>query len=251
MIPVTTKDLIKSTLQISGLFPLARSAYRRLNPKIQNQRHRELQFYTEIIPRNGLCFDVGANLGQRSETFLDLGCRTVIVEPNPECLTTLDFLFSRNSLATIVPIAVGASTGTAKIYSHGTDSTASLRPDWDRKVFGIDRGQTAHNVAMTTIDSLMKQFGRPDFIKIDVEGYELDALKGLSQSVPVLSLEFHHDDPGKTASCVAHLQQFGSLSVRAASMDCEWIGGKTDDVQGYLETLCSLQVNGDLFIWSS
>ena len=43
---------------------------------------------------------------------------------------------------------------------------------------------------MTTLDALIENYGMPDFIKIDVEGYELEVLKGLTQPIRMISFEY-------------------------------------------------------------
>jgi len=45
---------------------------------------------------------------------------------------------------------------------------------------------------MVTLDAAtIETFGKPFYCKIDVEGWELDVLKGLSQPIPLISFEFH------------------------------------------------------------
>jgi hypothetical protein len=44
-------------------------------------------------------------------------------------------------------------------------------------------------VPITTLDKLIAQHGIPSFIKIDVEGAELDVIRGLSMKVPLVSVE--------------------------------------------------------------
>ena len=76
------------------------------------------------------------------------------------------------------------------IYTHGTDSTGSVLPDWDRNVFGEDREQTKFSVPMTTLDALIGEFGIPDFVKVDVEGFEADVLRGLTKRIFYCRLSF-------------------------------------------------------------
>lgn len=45
-------------------------------------------------------------------------------------------------------------------------------------------------VPMTTLDTLIEHFGVPQFIKIDVEGFEEKVISGLSTQPPLLSFEF-------------------------------------------------------------
>jgi FkbM family methyltransferase len=245
------RAFFKSTLQSTGLFPVVRTAYRKLSSSARSQQKREVEFYRSFLKPNDLCFDIGANLGQRAEVFRKIGCTVVILEPNAQCRDTLQFIFGKDPKAKIVMNAVGAQPGTIQLYTHGTDSTGSVLPDWDKKVFGKDRGLMTQTVPVTTLDSLIESFGVPDFVKIDVEGFETEVLKGLSTSLPLLSFEFHADDMAKTEICLAKLRDFGPISIRACSMDCEWLTPKTRDLTECLALLKRARAAGDLFVWSN
>jgi hypothetical protein len=55
----------------------------------------------------------------------------------------------------------------------------------------------------------------PDFIKIDVEGYEHEVLKGLSTPVKLLSLEFTPEFVDSTINCINHSSGLGNVQ-------CNW-----------------------------
>lgn len=245
-----SKDAVKSGLQRVGLFPIVRSAYRKLSTPIQAQHRKELSFYAGLLKPAGLVFDVGANLGQRSEVFLELGNKVVAVEPNAACQPTLRHLFGSNQNFTLVEKAIGHEVGSVTFYASGTDSTGSTRPDWNTKVFGSDRGQIARVVPMTTLDALVSEYGIPDFVKIDVEGFEQQVIRGLSRALPLLSIEFHHDELDKTRTCLDRLASFGSLLVRPCSMDCDWLLEQSSSVEETMSKLHAMKAKGDLFVWN-
>jgi len=57
------------------------------------RERRELEmfghFYRVFVAAGDLCFDVGANLGNRTRCFRQLGCTVVAVEPQGECFRKL------------------------------------------------------------------------------------------------------------------------------------------------------------------
>jgi FkbM family methyltransferase len=46
---------------------------------------------------------------------------------------------------------------------------------------------------MTTMDTLISLYGKPDYCKIDVEGFEINVLKGLNIPLNLVSFEYHLD----------------------------------------------------------
>jgi FkbM family methyltransferase len=241
------RDVAKSALQKAGLFPFARLAFRALNPDTRRQREREMRFYSDLLKPDSLCFDVGANLGQKTDIFLACGMRTVTIEPNIRCQPALELQFSKNSRCQLDYSAVGPSEGIMSLYVHGTDATASLIPDWDKLVFGADRGLESISVPVTTMDKLIERYGRPDFIKIDVEGYEAEVLKGISYRPALLSFEYHPNGLGRARECLDYLKRFSPLRVRASDMHGNWIGEETD-AETCLVQIERLDVGGDLFV---
>jgi len=64
-------------------------------------------------------------------------------------------------------------------------------------------------VPVTTLDTLIKQFGTPKFCKIDVEGFEPNVIKGLHSKIPFISFEFHKEFLEDTKKCINHLESLG------------------------------------------
>jgi FkbM family methyltransferase len=151
---------------------------------------------TEFIREGSLVFDIGANIGRMTYQYLARGAsRVVAVEPQSVCVNEeLVPRFGNDERVTIVHKACGAEEGEATITTYGHGSTIStFVPDyyWGS---GGPWANTPHDgsetVQMTTLDALIEIYGVPDFIKVDVEGYEYEVLQGLHQLVP-LSFEFH------------------------------------------------------------
>lgn len=60
-----------------------------------------------------------------------------------------------------------------------------------------------------TLDTLIKKYGVPDLIKIDVEGGELECLKSLTQKTPMITFEWASETQELTIQCLSYLQQVG------------------------------------------
>ena len=92
---------------------------------------------------------------------------------------------------------------------------ASLSPEHVAAVqqsgrFADLRWRRCCEVAVTTLDALVAAHGPPAFVKIDVEGYELEVLKGLSRPVPALSFEIVAERLSAAEACVERLETLGS-----------------------------------------
>jgi len=80
-----------------------------------------------------------------------------------------------------------------------TNSGRFANSSWDR----------TEACQITTLDALIQQYGVPQFIKIDVEGFEPEVLAGLAIPVPALSIEWVPEMPEIARSCIAHLASLG------------------------------------------
>ncbi len=154
------------------------------------------RFYRDFLGPGDLAFDIGAHVGSRVRAWRRLGARVVAVEPQPDLLRILRLFFGRDRSVTVMPVALGARAGTARLrVATATPTVSSMSPEWIRSVttdhsFDRVRWDRAIDVSVTTLDDLIAEHGEPRFCKIDVEGFEVDVLAGLSRPLRALSFEY-------------------------------------------------------------
>jgi len=176
------------------------------------------RFYAQFIGPGDLCFDIGAHVGSRLRAWMPLDACIIAVEPQPGCMALLRRWFGRESRITLIEQAVGAAPGVAELLvSPRTPTVTTLSPAWIAAVrqergFAAVRWSERVPVTVTTLDELIARHGLPAFCKIDVEGYELEVLKGLSQPIPALSFEYLPACLDTAQLCIAHLASLGTYA---------------------------------------
>src|SRR5262245_25238233 len=164
----------------------------------------------DFIEAGDLIFDVGANAGNKAELFLRDGARVVCIEPQPACVDALLGKFGSNPKVTIINKGLADKPGVLN-FSICTEATtiSTFNDQWKTGRFANYKWDKVIPVEVTTLDDMIKAHGRPRYCKIDVEGFEVSVVKGLTQPVPFLSFEFTREFIDNARTCVSHLQGIG------------------------------------------
>lgn len=193
------------------------------NPIQFEYKKRIYAFYSQFIKPGNLCFDIGSNFGNRSETFLNLGAKVVAVEPQPFLVRFLRRKFKNKII--LERKAAGAAPGEIEMYISKNHALSSLSSEWISKVkqgrFNNVEWDKSVMVQVTTLDELINKYGVPDFCKIDVEGYEFQVLQGLSRPIKLVSFEYTIPEfMEKAVDCVNYLNSIGKI-------ECNYSPGET------------------------
>ena len=201
----TIKNKIKNISIILGFYRTARWVSRQVQPSLMREFQGDIKLYRSLIQPSSLCFDVGANVGKKSEALLKAGARVVAFEPNPLVLPELHARCEHYNKWSVIMAALGSGAAISELHACKSHGQTSLDGEWARDVIAT------YHVPVVTLDSAIKCFGKPAFCKIDVEGWELEVLKGLSQPIPLLSFEFHlgSGEVEKALACLEKITEFG------------------------------------------
>jgi FkbM family methyltransferase len=176
-----------------------------------------------FVPKeNEVVLDLGANQGLYTLWALTRSphCKVVAVEPDPQNLARLSRHLEINGIkgATVVPCCVGASCGAVRFWRGDSSGTGRVIPGSG----GPDATETEDRtrqpllVEMKTLDALASDLNlsRIDTIKMDIEGAEVDALKGGTETLKRAArvvMEYHSNRLGQDAAEILAASGFREL----------------------------------------
>ncbi|GEO12125.1 FkbM family methyltransferase [Segetibacter aerophilus] len=150
-----------------------------------------INFYRQFLKEGDLVFDVGANVGNRVRAFLECGAKVVAIEPQPSCVEILKTNFGNK--IQIENVGLSEDIGELEMLISNDSTISTFSEDFAKRTknrFKFSRWERTIKVPVLTLETLIKKYGNPRFCKIDVEGFELQVLKGLKSKIPLMSIEY-------------------------------------------------------------
>jgi FkbM family methyltransferase len=221
-------------------------------------RHAAMdRLYGRFVLPGDLVLDVGAHVGDRVSSFRRLGARVVAVEPQPALVRTLKLIHGRDRAVAIEAVAVGNRTGMLDLRINVDNPTvSSASPEFLQAAQGA-RGwegqvwERTIRVPVTTLDALIARHGTPAFVKIDVEGFEAQALAGLTCIPPALSFEFTTIQREVATDCIARCAALGYRRFNAmlgeshVLVHAAWVSA--EEIADWLTALPHEANSGDIY----
>ena len=213
--------------------------------------------YAQFLKPGDLAFDIGSHVGDRIGSFRRRGARVVALEPQPLCARVIGAIYGRDLQVTLIESACGPKPGQLKLHINSNNPTVTTASaDFVKAADGAggwegQRWDKTIEVPVTTLDRLIAVYGVPDFVKIDVEGFEADVLAGLTKPVPVLSFEFTTIQRDVAHACLEVLSKLGSYTFDVALGESQklelgrWVSA--DDMRRTIDALPHAANSGDVY----
>lgn len=184
-------------------------------PQLLLSNNKATPFECQFIKPDALVFDIGACVGTKADLYLKAGAGHVIcVDAQPFCYSRLFEKYKNDSRITVVPLGVADCLGTATMaICPEARMLSTLSKEWQTdsryKQLHGNKWDQLIEIKTITLDHLIMRHGLPYFCKIDVENFEYEVLKGLSQPTAYLCFEFHEETTKNTVLCITKLKELG------------------------------------------
>ena len=155
-------------------------------------------------------FDIGAHKGDKAIQFIDNNFEVVLVEPQPLCIEYLNQHFGDNKRVHILQRGLGDKPDVLELSINSKEPVlTTFNEEWKTGRFITSKWDQKLDVPITTLDKLIIKYGHPRYIKIDVEGYEFNVIRGLTQKTGLISFEFTSEFVKNSSKCISYLNSIG------------------------------------------
>ena len=144
--------------------------------------YEDMSFLLHYLQKDDLFYDVGANVGVYTVLASKVKkAKTVCFEPLPETYEKLLDNLNINRLDNVISHNIGLSFEKSKLHFTKDKDTMNR--------VSIENTTNTEEVDVDTLDSISEKYGIPKIIKIDVEGFEFNVLKGAEKNLQNEELE--------------------------------------------------------------
>jgi len=183
-------------------FPRGTFKFRKILLNISSKYQKKIDIddlnnhFKQLISKSNLIFDIGSNIGIYTSIFLKHSSKVISVEPQESLCLLQKKLFKKeieNNRLIVENIAIDSKNTIVKLYINSKDVLSSTSKKYQTEVipkeFSFTENIKTEAVKAKNIDSLILKYGKPNYIKIDIEGSEKKAIMGLNHQIPLISFE--------------------------------------------------------------
>jgi FkbM family methyltransferase len=169
-----------------------------------------------------LLFDIGANIGKWALQNYSNDARIICLEASPTTFRTLVDNVKDKNITPLNFAVTSSPTSTVEFFDCSANTISTLNEKWLNDLSSRFYNQYRYKkivVNTITIDKLIKEYGIPDLLKVDVEGAENIVLQSLTKPVKTICFEWASETYDVTLNSVNHLESLGYTKFHIQNED--------------------------------